>query len=114
MLKSGQNPDMYVPKTRSFKTTPSYLCRNVSKYNQAFSDYPFPDDAPEFPHHSVMSKYVHDYVKKNGIDKLIRYNLEVVSIEKKGTLRPHPTLLTTRPGVRRSLLPSSRLASFRL
>ena len=56
----------------------------MSKYNNAFSDYPFPDDAPDFPHHAVMYKYVHDYVKKFGLDKFIRYNLEVINVEKKG------------------------------
>ena len=56
----------------------------MSKYNYAYSDYPFPDDTPDFPHHSVMSKYIHDYVKHNALDKNIRFNLEVVSVEKKG------------------------------
>ncbi len=56
----------------------------MSKYNYAFSDYPFPDDAPDFPHHTLMSQYIHDYVKHFGVDKLIRFNLEAINIEKKG------------------------------
>ena len=56
----------------------------MSKYNNAFSDYPFPDDAPDFPQHTIMSKYIHDYSKKFDLDKITRFNLEVINVEKKG------------------------------
>ncbi|XP_038050022.1 flavin-containing monooxygenase 5-like isoform X2 [Patiria miniata] len=53
---------------------------NVSKYNYCFSDYPFPDETPDFPHHSHMARYVDDYTTHFGLDKIIRFQMKVVSL----------------------------------
>ncbi|XP_033637687.1 dimethylaniline monooxygenase [N-oxide-forming] 5-like isoform X1 [Asterias rubens] len=57
---------------------------NVSKYNYCFSDYPFPDDVPDFPHHSQMAKYVNDYTTHFGLDKIIKFQMRVILLSKSG------------------------------
>lgn len=54
---------------------------NVSKYNYCFSDYPFPDDAPDYPHHSEMLKYVRSYADKHMIIEKIKFKTQVLNIE---------------------------------
>ena len=64
-----------------------YLCfRNVSKYNYAFSDFPFPAETPDYPHHSQMAAYVRSYVKHFGLDKLIHYHTQVNEVTKAGMI----------------------------
>ena len=45
-----------------------------------------------------MAKYVQDYVKKFGLDKFIRYNLEVINVEKKGNWFYDDTNSVADPG----------------
>jgi len=54
---------------------------NVSKYNYCFSDFPFPDDCSDFPHHSEMYKYVKSYTNKHSITEKIRFKTLVLNIE---------------------------------
>eukprot|EP00058_Branchiostoma_floridae_P007408 XP_002592896.1 hypothetical protein BRAFLDRAFT_65482 [Branchiostoma floridae] len=56
---------------------------NVSKHNYSFSDFPFPDDVPDYPHHSHMAKYIADYVMHFGINEVISFQTQVNKIEKK-------------------------------
>ncbi|XP_077988074.1 flavin-containing monooxygenase 5-like [Glandiceps talaboti] len=56
---------------------------NVSKHNYCFSDFPFPDDVPDYPHHSHMAKYIVDYAKHFNVTELIRFQTEVKEIKKK-------------------------------
>ncbi|XP_035693857.1 flavin-containing monooxygenase 5-like [Branchiostoma floridae] len=60
-----------------------YLLSNVSKHNYSFSDFPFPDDVPDYPHHSHMAKYIADYVMHFGINEVISFQTQVNKIEKK-------------------------------
>ncbi|XP_022088130.1 dimethylaniline monooxygenase [N-oxide-forming] 5-like [Acanthaster planci] len=57
---------------------------NISKHNYCFSDYPFPDDVPDFPHHSDMAKYIVDYMTHFGLDKIVRFQTRVVSLNRQG------------------------------
>lgn len=59
---------------------------NVSKHNYCFSDYPFPDDVPDFPHNEDMSAYVRSYVEHFGINKLIRFHKHVKELKRIGDL----------------------------
>ncbi|XP_060593695.1 flavin-containing monooxygenase 5-like [Ruditapes philippinarum] len=55
---------------------------NVSKYNYCFSDFPFPDDTPDYPHNTDMAKYIVDYVQNFNLEDDIRFRRKVLDIEK--------------------------------
>ncbi|XP_071949689.1 flavin-containing monooxygenase 5-like [Antedon mediterranea] len=57
---------------------------NVSKHNYSFSDFPFPEDVPDFPHNRDMAQYINDYVVNFGLDKLIHFNTKVDRVERSG------------------------------
>lgn len=57
---------------------------NVSKQNYCFSDFPFPEDSPEFPHNSEMAKYIGDYTNHFNISECVRYHRKVTKLEKEG------------------------------
>ncbi|RUS78357.1 hypothetical protein EGW08_013877 [Elysia chlorotica] len=57
---------------------------NVSKYNYAFSDFPFPDGVPDFPHQSDMCQYIRDYADHFGLTKLVEFHVKVTSVEQIG------------------------------
>ncbi|BFZ00517.1 hypothetical protein BsWGS_03556 [Bradybaena similaris] len=59
----------------------SFTHINVSKYNYAFSDFPFPETVPDYPHHSDMAKYIKDYASHFKLNELVHFNLRVVGIE---------------------------------
>ena len=52
---------------------------DTSKWRLAFEDYPVPADWPDYPHHSQLLQYFHDYVDHFGL----RDNL---CVEKIGTM----------------------------
>lgn len=54
---------------------------NTSKERMAYSDYPMPDDYPDYPHHSQILKYFEDYVDHFGIRDDIRFSTSVESVE---------------------------------
>ena len=54
---------------------------NTSKEKMAYSDYPMPDDYPDYPHHSQILDYFEDYVDHFGIRDRIRFQTEVKSVE---------------------------------
>lgn len=57
---------------------------NVSKYNYCFSDFPFPDDIPDYPHNTDMAQYIKDYAKHFNIVDSIKHYRKVINIEKQG------------------------------
>ncbi|XP_064614834.1 LOW QUALITY PROTEIN: flavin-containing monooxygenase 5-like [Liolophura sinensis] len=56
---------------------------NVSKHNYCFSDFPFPEHAPDYPHHSDMAQYIRDYTSHFKISELIQFQTKVIDLEKK-------------------------------
>ena len=60
----------------------SSLSRNVSKHNYCFSDFPFPDDVPDYPHHTDMAEYINSYAEHFGIKEHISFSTKVVRVEK--------------------------------
>ena len=56
----------------------------MSRYNYAFSDFPFPDDGPEFAHNKTISKYIDDYVEHFDLEKDIQYRTSVVKVQRSG------------------------------
>ncbi len=50
---------------------------DTSKWRLAFEDFPVPDDWPDFPHHSQLLQYFHDYVDHFGLRETITFNTSV-------------------------------------
>lgn len=48
-----------------------------SKGMSHFKDYPFPDDYPDYPHHSQMCAYLRGYAQKFGLYDHIQFNTSV-------------------------------------
>ena len=53
---------------------------NVSKHNYSFSDFPVPEDVPDFMHHTHMTKYINDYVDHFDLRRHVRFNTSVVRL----------------------------------
>ncbi|KAL3846575.1 hypothetical protein ACJMK2_017551 [Sinanodonta woodiana] len=71
---------------------------NVSKYNYCFSDFPFPDNVPDYPHNTDMAQYIRDYMIHFKLDKLIKFNTKVFKIERQGNNWHVTTKHVTRSG----------------
>lgn len=50
---------------------------DTSKWRLAFEDFPVPKDWPDFPHHSQMLAYFHDYVAHFGLRSRITFGTRV-------------------------------------
>ena len=50
---------------------------DTSKWRLAFEDYPVPEAWPDFPHHSQLLQYFHDYVDHFGLREPITFNTSV-------------------------------------
>ncbi|XP_067948678.1 flavin-containing monooxygenase 5-like [Watersipora subatra] len=62
---------------------------NVSRYNYAFSDFPFPDEGPEFAHHTAISSYIDDYAEHFNLAPHIQYKTRVVSVQRSSGKGPY-------------------------
>ncbi|KAJ8309767.1 hypothetical protein KUTeg_011632 [Tegillarca granosa] len=56
--------------------------KESGKYNYCFSDFPFGDSVPDYPHNVDMAKYIVNYTKHFELDKLIKFNRRVTGLEK--------------------------------
>jgi dimethylaniline monooxygenase (N-oxide forming) len=54
-----------------------------SKLYMTISDFPLPEDMPEFPHHSLILNYYKDYAKHFNLYQYIKQNCKVENIVKK-------------------------------
>jgi cation diffusion facilitator CzcD-associated flavoprotein CzcO len=50
---------------------------DTSKWRLAFEDYPVPADWPDYPHHTQLLQYFHDYVDHFALRQHIRFNTRV-------------------------------------
>jgi dimethylaniline monooxygenase (N-oxide forming) len=55
---------------------------NTSRDKMVFSDFPMPDDYPDFPHHTLIAKYFEDYVDHFGLRERITFETEVTRCER--------------------------------
>ncbi|QYJ06889.1 flavin-containing monooxygenase [Qipengyuania flava] len=55
---------------------------DTSKWRLAFEDFPVPQDWPDFPHHSQLLQYFHDYVDHFGLRETITFNTAVTDCER--------------------------------
>lgn len=53
---------------------------NTSKQRMAYSDYPMPDDYPDYPHHSQILDYFEDYVDHFGFRHTICFGTTVEQV----------------------------------
>lgn len=53
-----------------------------SKWLSRYSDFPMPDDYPDYPSHREVLAYFQAYTKKFDLEKYIRFNSEVLKVEK--------------------------------
>ncbi len=53
---------------------------NTSKTRMAYSDFPMPEDYPDYPHHSQILAYFEDYVDHFGVRPHIRFNTAVADV----------------------------------
>ncbi len=62
--------------------SPAYrtLTINSDKRTTQFNDFPFPETAAVFPHHSEMAAYLAAYAEAFGITKHIRFNSRVIDV----------------------------------
>lgn len=54
---------------------------DTSKWRLAFEDHPVPDDWPDFPHHTQILQYFHDYVDRFGLRETITFDTAVTRCE---------------------------------
>lgn len=57
---------------------------NSSKWNMQFSDFPMPEDFPDFGHHSDVLRYFESYAEHFGVTRRIQFGTEVVRVEQAG------------------------------
>jgi hypothetical protein len=55
---------------------------DTSKWRLAFEDHPVPDDWPDFPHHSQLLRYFHDYVDHFDLRDTITFDTAVEHCER--------------------------------
>ncbi|XP_006147861.1 dimethylaniline monooxygenase [N-oxide-forming] 3 isoform X1 [Tupaia chinensis] len=56
---------------------------NSSKEMMCFPDFPYPDDYPNFMHHSKLQEYIIAFAKEKGLLKYIRFETFVSSVSKR-------------------------------
>ena len=54
---------------------------NISKQNYCYSDHPFDDNVPDFPHHTVMLDYIRSYARRFMLEKHINFEKEVLFVD---------------------------------
>lgn len=59
------------------------LCINTSKQMMAYSDYPMPDDYPDYPGHALIHQYFKNYAEHFHIRNRIQFNTAVLSVSPK-------------------------------
>ena len=55
---------------------------DTSKHRLAFEDYPVPENWPDFPHHSQLLQYFHDYVDHFGLRETITFKTRVENCQR--------------------------------
>jgi len=65
---------------------------NTSRDRMRYSDFPMPDDYPDFPHHSQILAYFEDYVDHFGFRHTIRFRTEVQRVAPVGDGTYHVTV----------------------
>ena len=69
--------------------SPAYASLHLNSENRvtAYRDFPFPDDAPLYPDHAVVARYLEAYADHFDLHRLIRFKARVVAVEPGWTVR---------------------------
>ncbi len=62
----------------------SSLHINTSKKRMAYSDFPMPEEYPDYPHHSQILRYFEAYADRFGLREHIRFRRTVESVRPEG------------------------------
>ena len=64
--------------------SPAYASLHLNSENRvtAYRDFPFPADAPLYPDHAAVARYLESYADTSQLRPLIRFNTKVSSVEK--------------------------------
>lgn len=57
------------------------MTTNVSSFNCAYTDYPWPPGSPVFPLASELCDYMKNYSDHFGVTSHIRFNCEVIEVK---------------------------------
>ncbi|KAF0701219.1 Aste57867_8293 [Aphanomyces stellatus] len=70
---------LYSESSESWFASPVYtnLCTNLPPECMQFSTMPFPEETDQFPHHSVVHKYLVDFADMYNLRRFIRLNTTV-------------------------------------
>src|SRR3712207_3044589 len=60
----------------------SSLHINTSRIRMEYSDFPMPEDFPDFPHHSHLARYFDDYATHFGVKDKITFETSVERAER--------------------------------
>jgi cation diffusion facilitator CzcD-associated flavoprotein CzcO len=58
------------------------LCINTSKRRMEYSDFPMPDEYPDFPHHSLIAAYFERYIDHFALRDSITFETSVERVER--------------------------------
>jgi dimethylaniline monooxygenase (N-oxide forming) len=70
---------------------------NVSKHNYCFSDFPFEDSVPDYPHHSQMLRYLEAYASNFRLLPHISFRTTVQSLSLADDGGPRVVVRTSSP-----------------
>jgi cation diffusion facilitator CzcD-associated flavoprotein CzcO len=56
------------------------LITNLPKHVMQFSNFPYPEDVPNYPKHRQVLQYMRDYAKHKNIEPLIEFNAKVSKV----------------------------------
>lgn len=66
--------------------SPAYASLHLNSENRvtAYGDFPFPEDAPLYPDHTAVARYLDAYADRFDLKPLIRFKAKVVAVERAG------------------------------
>jgi cation diffusion facilitator CzcD-associated flavoprotein CzcO len=70
-----------IPNSSVYKSTHLISSKRMTEY----TDYPMPDDYPDYPGHDQVCAYLRDYARHHGLYDHIRFNTAVENIERTET-----------------------------
>ena len=76
----GGQWDIKNPNSSMYESAHIISSRTVQEYKE----FPFPEGTADYPHHSVIRKYLNDYVDKFDLRRHIQFNTKVIKTKRLG------------------------------
>jgi hypothetical protein len=77
---------------------------NTSKQIMSYSDFPMPENYPNYPSHELIYDYFNDYARNNNLLNKVQFNSEVKEVNKLGDFKYEVTVEGKSPQVYNYLL----------